>query len=91
MTDKLKNKSAAILVTDGFEQSEFTEPKCALEDSGATVQVVSPKDEGETVKGWEHTDWTDEEVVIDGNLITSRKPDDLPAFNRAIVDTLASR
>lgn len=27
-------------------------------------------------------DWTDEEVVIDGNLVTSRKPDDLPAFNR---------
>ena len=24
--------------------------------------------------------WVDEEVVVDGNLITSRKPDDLPAF-----------
>ena len=30
----------------------------------------------------------DEEVVIDGNLITSRKPDDIPAFSRAIVDAL---
>lgn len=30
----------------------------------------------------------DEEVVIDGNLITSRKPDDLPAFNRALMDRL---
>jgi len=29
--------------------------------------------------------WVDEEVVIDGNLITSRRPDDLPAFCRAIV------
>jgi len=27
-------------------------------------------------------EWTDEEVVVDGNLVTSRKPDDIPAFNR---------
>ena len=33
--------------------------------------------------------WVDEEVVVDGNLITSRKPDDLPAFCRAIVAALA--
>lgn len=32
--------------------------------------------------------WTDEEVVQDGNLITSRKPDDLPAFNKAIIKAL---
>lgn len=30
-------------------------------------------------------EWVDEEVVIDGNLVTSRKPDDLPAFCRAIL------
>ena len=30
-------------------------------------------------------DWVDEEVVVDGNLITSRKPDDLPAFMGAVV------
>jgi len=34
--------------------------------------------------------WVDEEVVTDGNLITSRKPDDLPAFNRAIIERLSS-
>ena len=34
-------------------------------------------------------DWQDAEVVVDGNLITSRKPDDLPAFCRAIVVALA--
>ena len=33
-------------------------------------------------------DWKDAEVVVDGNLITSRKPDDLPAFCRAIVGAL---
>jgi protease I len=32
--------------------------------------------------------WVDEEVVIDRNLITSRKPDDLPAFMRAVISTL---
>jgi protease I len=33
--------------------------------------------------------WVDEEVHIDGKLITSRKPDDLPAFNAAIVEVFA--
>ena len=32
--------------------------------------------------------WVDQEVVIDGNLITSRTPDDLPAFLRAIIGSL---
>ena len=32
--------------------------------------------------------WVDQEVVVDGNLITSRKPDDLPAFCREIVRAL---
>jgi protease I len=32
--------------------------------------------------------WVDESVVKDGNLITSRKPSDLPRFNKAIIDTL---
>lgn len=33
-------------------------------------------------------DVVDEEVVVDGKLITSRKPDDIPAFNQAIIDAL---
>jgi len=33
-------------------------------------------------------DWSDAEVVVDGNLITSRKPDDLPAFMRAVISHL---
>ncbi|WP_250492045.1 type 1 glutamine amidotransferase domain-containing protein [Caballeronia sp. GAWG1-1] len=32
--------------------------------------------------------WVDQEVQIDGNLITSRKPDDIPAFNKALIDAL---
>ena len=34
--------------------------------------------------------WVDEEVVVDGNLITSRKPDDLDAFGAAIVEEFAA-
>jgi protease I len=36
-------------------------------------------------------EWVDEEVVIDGNLITSRNPGDLPAFNRAIIEALSAK
>lgn len=35
-------------------------------------------------------EWVDEEVVVDGNLITSRKPDDIPAFSKALLDALGS-
>jgi putative intracellular protease/amidase len=30
-------------------------------------------------------DWVDQEVVVDENLVTSRKPDDIPAFKREII------
>jgi protease I len=33
--------------------------------------------------------WEDAEVVVDGNLVTSRKPDDLPAFCRACIEVVA--
>jgi protease I len=35
--------------------------------------------------------WVDREVVEDGNLISSRKPDDLPAFNKALIAQLSRR
>lgn len=34
-------------------------------------------------------EWVDQEVVQDGNLITSRNPDDIPAFNKALISALA--
>lgn len=34
-------------------------------------------------------DWVDEEVVVDQGLVTSRNPDDLPAFNRKMVEEIA--
>jgi protease I len=36
-------------------------------------------------------DWVDEEVVVDENLVTSRKPDDLPAFNREVIALFAKQ
>src|SRR5579859_2984873 len=46
----LQGTRVAILVTDGFEQAELIEPRKALDEAGATTQVVSPK-HGK-VKGW---------------------------------------
>jgi protease I len=33
--------------------------------------------------------WVDEEVVVDQGLVTSRKPDDIPAFNRKLIEEFA--
>ncbi len=33
--------------------------------------------------------WSDKEVIVDNNLITSRNPDDLPAFNRELIKALS--
>lgn len=62
MPNSLEGKTIAILATDGFEQSELTKPKKALEEAGARTQVVSPK-EGK-IKGWDKKDWG-EEVQVD--------------------------
>jgi len=34
-------------------------------------------------------EWVDEEVVVDNGLVTSRKPDDIPAFNRKMIEEFA--
>ena len=63
--NQLKGKKIAILATDGFEQSELLEPRKALNEAGATTQVVSPKDG--KIKGWNHKEWG-EEVPVDVSL-----------------------
>ncbi|MEC7472777.1 MAG: type 1 glutamine amidotransferase domain-containing protein [Pseudomonadota bacterium] len=35
-------------------------------------------------------EWVDEQVVVDGHLISSRKPDDIPAFSQALIDALSA-
>ena len=178
MTDLLKNRKVAIVVENGFEQVEMTEPRKALEEAGAKTEIVSPV-KGK-VKGWQidhwgdefpvdkpasearcedydalllpggvmnpdklrrnedvvnfvrgffdsgkpvaaichgpwtlidagvargrrmtswpsiqmdlknaGVDWSDREVVVDRGLVTSRKPDDIPAFNERMIEEFA--
>lgn len=173
----LNNKKVAILSTHGFEESELTGPREALEQAGATVHIISPKQGA--IKGWKGGDWSisvpvdlslaeaepsgydalvlpggvmnpdklrlekkavsfaahffeqgkpvaaichgpqtlietgmlrdremtsfpslktdlenagarwvDKEVVVDRGLVTSRTPDDLPAFNRKMIEEI---
>lgn len=35
--------------------------------------------------------WTDQEVVVDSGLVTSRKPDDIPAFNKKLIEEFAGK
>ena len=58
----LSGKRVAMLATDGFEQSELLEPKKALEQAGAKVDVIS-LDRGR-IRGWQHDHWG-EEVPVD--------------------------
>lgn len=179
-SSNLVGRTIAILATDGFEQSELTEPKRLLEQAGAKTVVIAPGGASQ-IKGWSkqnwgdavqvdvalkdakandydalvlpggvmnpdklrlepaaialikafddggkpvaaicHGPWTlidaglvrnrkvtswpslrkdlenagahwqDSEVVRDGQLITSRKPDDIPAFTAAVVDALGA-
>ena len=178
MGQKLNGLDIAILVTDGFEQAEFAEPKAALEAQGASVKVISnkpgkvqgfhhdtkadqfpvdlifsdadpklfdavvlpggvinadrirvlPEAQGfvrsmqqdgkpiavichgawllvsaglvrnRTLTSWPTLQddirnaggtWKDQEVVTDENWVSSRKPSDLPAFNREMIDVIA--
>jgi protease I len=72
----LQGKRVAILVSDGFEQSELLEPRKALNEAGATTQVVSPA--GQKVKGWNHKEWG-QEVPVDVPL-NSAKADQFDAL-----------
>jgi len=176
---ELNNLRVAVIATDGFEESELTEPVRALREAHAEVEILSPKagsiqafrhfdktitvpvdraisdanassydalvlpggalnaDQIRVVPGvrafirsmneagkpmavichapWElisadvvrgrtltsyHTieddvrnaggHWVDREVVIDENLVTSRQPSDLPAFNREMLRVFAA-
>jgi protease I len=176
----LTGKRVAILVENGFEQVELTEPRKALDDAGAQTKVVSPV-KTDSVRGWKFKEWgdgievdvrleqaraaefdalllpggvinpdklrmhpaaidfirafgsagkpiaaichgpwtlidaglvkgrtltswpsirtdlrnaganwVDREVVVDGSIVTSRKPDDIPAFNREMIALFAA-
>jgi protease I len=178
MAAQLNGKRVAILVAEGFEEVEMTEPRKALDAAGAKTEIVSPADgkvkawaktewggeynvdrkldaarpddydalllpggvmnpdhlrmnekavefarafvdsgkpvaaichgpwllaEADVVRGREMTsypsistdlknagaNWVDREVIVDNGLVTSRKPDDIPAFNRKMIEEFA--
>lgn len=62
MKNSLIGKKVAILVTDGFEQSELEQPRAALEKAGAKAEVVSPK--SGSVRGWDKDDFG-KEITVD--------------------------
>ena len=73
---QLNGKRVAILIADGFEQVEMTEPCRALNEAGAQTQIVSPV-QGQ-VKGWNHTEWGDQ-FPVDVALDTAN-PNDYDAL-----------
>lgn len=76
MAGKLDGKRVAMLVARGFEEIEMTEPRKALLDSGAEVDLISP--EREKVKAWDRKDWG-REYEVDRPL-DSANPDDYDAL-----------
>lgn len=76
MPGKLDGKRVAILATDGFEQSELTEPLRALEQAGARVDIVAPHDG--RIQGMRHHDKGDS-INVDRTL-DGAKPEDYDAL-----------
>src|SRR4029453_5343283 len=69
MADQLKGERFAALATHGFEQDELLQPRKALIDAGAAVDVVSP--ESGRIRGWKHKEWG-EDVKVDRTLEEAR-------------------
>jgi protease I len=93
--DQLRaDKDAVKFVRDFFEQDKPVGVIC----HGPWMLIETGAAEGRKVTSWPSlqtdlrnagAEWVDEEVVVDNGLVTSRKPDDLPAFNAKIVEEFA--
>lgn len=90
--DALRTDDAAVAFIKSFFDDD--RPVAAICHAPWTL-VEAGILEGRTLTSWPslRTDitnaggrWVDEEVVVDRTLVTSRNPDDLPAFNQALVD-----
>jgi deglycase len=88
------DENAVNFVREFFDQGKPVAVIC----HGPWMLVEAGVVRGRTVTSWPslQTDirnaggkWVDEEVVVDNGLVTSRKPDDLPAFNSKLVEELA--
>ena len=93
--DALRMDDRAVSFVQGFfEQGKPTGVIC----HGPWMLVEADVVRGRTLTSWPslQTDirnaggaWVDREVVVDGGLVTSRNPDDLPAFCDTLVEKLA--
>src|ERR1035437_6209532 len=72
MEKQLNEKKAAVLATDGFEQSEFEKPIEALKKAGIIVDVISLKTG--SIKGWKEKNWGDE-FKVDKSIDTALSTD----------------
>jgi protease I len=93
--DKLRMDERAVRFVKSFFQAG--KPVAAI-CHGPWMLVEADVVRGRTVTSWPslHTDlrnagadWVDREVVTDEGLVTSRKPDDIPAFNKKIIEEFA--
>ena len=76
MTNQLEGKKIAILVEQGFEQVELTDPRNAVEAAGALAHLISPR--AGQVKGWNHSYWGNH-FTVDVPL-DKANPDDYDAL-----------
>jgi len=93
--DKLRtNRNAVRFVRSFFDQHKPVAAIC----HGPWMLVEADVVKGRKVTSYPsiQTDlknaganWVDQEVVVDQGLVTSRKPDDLPAFNRKLIEEIA--
>jgi len=90
--DQLRGDENAVAFVRGFHDAG---KPMAVICHGPWVLVESGVVRGKRVTSWPmlETDirnaggeWVDEEVVVDDNLVTSRKPDDIPAFNEKMLE-----
>lgn len=92
--DKLRMEQQALTFVKDFFKAD--KPVFAI-CHGPQLLIEADLVEGRTLTSWPgiKTDlvnagatWVDKEVVVDGQLVTSRKPDDLPAFNEKMLSVL---
>jgi protease I len=92
--DILRMDDRAIDIVNDFD--DLDKPIAAICHAPWLLAEADIAD-GRTVTSWPSirtdlanagADVVDEEVVVDGNLITSRMPDDIPAFSKALIDML---
>ena len=94
--DKLRiDEKAVAFVKEFAESGKLVAAIC----HGPWVLIEAGVVKGKTMTSWPSVktdlknagaNWVDKEVVQDGNIITSRKPEDIPAFSKAIIEYASS-